>query len=593
MSDHSDSSRRCGCGRRRGCFTRWTRLGWAGFILGTALNAQTPPTVDPAVQITDQLQREQLERQREELRRQRESAAPPAVIDVPVPTVDRPSVSNEFKRDIRVLEIEGAEHMREKFRERLERDYTGRIGASDVEALLTEITRHYVLRGFATTRAYLPEQDLSTGRLRIVVVEGRIERITGVRFPDQIFPTGEGDMLQLRKLEQGIDNLNRLPSNQAALDLQPGTEAGETIVAVQNTPGRRWRLNGSYDNTGSRDTGRDQASLTLSTDDLLGLTDSFSVSHRRAVPYHSGEQASQSTTASLSAPWGWQRVTLGGSTSSYASTFNAPSGTPLLFDGSSNSVFLRVDRMLYRDQTSQLQAAATLTWRSSKSYLLGNLIGVSSRDMTNLEATLDYSTVVWGGAFSAGAGLGIGLPIFGGLEDPAGNPDYAPHAEYVKGIFNVSYSHGFTLFGRRFQATSSLNGQYSPEVLYGSDQLTAGGLYSVRGFDKTSPAGDSGYVWRNDVSVPLAFRNPLGPWLGSTLGVRPYVGVDQGRVWSSVDGLPPAFVPAEGALAGAVGGVAFSTSRGSVDLSYQRAFDRPPGVASEGGRFVLRVALSY
>ena len=35
--------------------------------------------------------------------------------------------------------------------------------------------RFYIDRGYVTSRAYLPQQDLSSGELRVIVVEGRLE----------------------------------------------------------------------------------------------------------------------------------------------------------------------------------------------------------------------------------------------------------------------------------------------------------------------------------------------------------------------------------------------------------------------------------
>ncbi|HVU24624.1 MAG TPA: ShlB/FhaC/HecB family hemolysin secretion/activation protein [Opitutus sp.] len=562
----------------------------AALLLTVSVRAQTPPA--SAADTAERVQREQQDREREQLRRARESARPPAELQVPLPAGPRAAPSG-VKRDIRELVITGADHMAAKFRASLTPRYTGRLGVEDVERLLGDITRYYILRGYATTRAYLPEQDLSTGVLRVTVVEGRIERIDGAGVSGNLFPTHAGDWLNLRPLEQGIDNLNRLASNNAALDLQPGSRPGDTVVVVKNQPGRRWHVSASFDNTGSEGTGRDQASATLAIDNPLGRSDSLTLNYRRAVPYRAGEKASESTTVSYSVPWGWQLFTAGGTASSYALLAVAPSGFALPFDGRSRSVFLRAERLLYRGQSSRLNASATLTRRSSRNYLLGSLIGVSSRDTTMLDVGLDYSTAWHGAMVSAGTGLGCGLPWFGGLDDPAGLPDYAPHARYLKLLFNAGYSRAFTLSGLRLSFSSAFNGQYSPRVLYGTDQLTVGGLYAVRGFDQVNPAGDSGYVWRNDLSLLLAVPSPFGARFGAELGLRPYAGLDQGHAWSSVTGLPASFVPPHGSLAGTAGGLALTLGRTHVDFSYHRALARPAGIAREAGRFYVQAGTSF
>lgn len=552
--------------------------------------AQQVPPPGSAADTAERVQREEQDRQREEFRRARESARPPSVIEVPLPKTPAGPVST-VKREIRHLEISGADHMRPKFRAELETRFTGRLGVSDVEQLLSEITRHYILHGYATARAYLPEQDLNSGVLRIIVVEGRVERITGPGVRFNIFPTGPRDLLNLRDLEQGIDNLNRIASNHASLDLQPGTAPGDTIVAIRNEPTTRLHFSGSFDNTGSRDTGRDQGSASIVLDNPLTLSDSLSLNHRRAIPYHSGTEASEATTASYSVPWDWQLFTVGASKSTYALQYFAPSGFPLPFTGDSRSTFLRIDRGLFRDQVSRLNATATLTWRSSRNYLLGSLIGVSSRDTTTLDLGLDYSTALGKGVFNASTGLGFGLPIFGSLKDPSGLPDYSPHAQFVKFVYGAGYSRDFVVAAQTLSFSTSLTGQYAWEVLYGSDQLTIGGQYAVRGFDRTNLAGDIGYVWRNDLSETFVLKAPFGGRLGGRLILRPSIGIDQGRAWSQVD--LPGFSPQEGALLGSSASITMILGHGSLDLAFRQSLDRPHGMPSEHGEFYFRAAVNF
>ncbi len=53
------------------------------------------------------------------------------------------------------------------------------LTASDLNRLLSDITHAYLKRGYVTTRAYLPPQDLQDGVLQIQVIEGRLESIDG------------------------------------------------------------------------------------------------------------------------------------------------------------------------------------------------------------------------------------------------------------------------------------------------------------------------------------------------------------------------------------------------------------------------------
>ncbi|MFO7054612.1 ShlB/FhaC/HecB family hemolysin secretion/activation protein, partial [Pseudomonas aeruginosa] len=82
--------------------------------------------------------------------------------------------------------------------------YQGRcLGVGQLNALLKAVTDHYLDRGYVTTRAYLPQQDLASGTLRIIVVEGRLEGLdsSALASPRELamsFPGRTGELLDLR-----------------------------------------------------------------------------------------------------------------------------------------------------------------------------------------------------------------------------------------------------------------------------------------------------------------------------------------------------------------------------------------------------------
>lgn len=87
--------------------------------------------------------------------------------------------------------------------------------------------------GYTAACAYLPEQDIGDGELTIEVVEGKLSaivmRINGAAARSearQAFPGMIGGPLYMRDVQQGLDQLNRLPnvrrqaSLMRALDLE-------------------------------------------------------------------------------------------------------------------------------------------------------------------------------------------------------------------------------------------------------------------------------------------------------------------------------------------------------------------------------------
>lgn len=138
-----------------------------------AASTQAFAQATPADNEVGRQQQEQVQRQQQEqiLRDQRVRPAPPKApggIDTEalVPKVDATQAAGKC-RDISDIEIKGAPNIARTLPLQIQQNFVGRcLGVTEVEQILAEITRSYVLRGYVTTRAYLPAQDLSKGKAR-------------------------------------------------------------------------------------------------------------------------------------------------------------------------------------------------------------------------------------------------------------------------------------------------------------------------------------------------------------------------------------------------------------------------------------------
>ncbi|WP_249415847.1 POTRA domain-containing protein [Klebsiella grimontii] len=96
----------------------------------------------------------------------------------------------------------------------------------DIRERVRDVTQDYLSRGFITSRAWLPEQDISGGTLVIAVTEGKVEAVTLEGHEENAirmaFPRAEGRVLNLRDAEQGLEQLNRLNSRPLTVDILPG-----------------------------------------------------------------------------------------------------------------------------------------------------------------------------------------------------------------------------------------------------------------------------------------------------------------------------------------------------------------------------------
>ena len=109
------------------------------------------------------------------------------------------------------------------------------------------------------------------------MVEGRLEGLDSSELASDReltmgFPGQPGEVLDLRELEQLVDQLNRLPSRQAQLELVPGEEVGGSRVRLQGQRDKPWRAGLNRHNDGQKSTGEQQWGLSFDWDSPLGLS---------------------------------------------------------------------------------------------------------------------------------------------------------------------------------------------------------------------------------------------------------------------------------------------------------------------------------
>lgn len=551
--------------------------------------APSPADIEAAARQAEVLQRQQQEQILRDQRLQQGAAKKQEAIDLKAlsPQVDASQIAGKC-RDISTIEVDGVTQLLKAQLDGITQPFVGRcLGVPEVEQILGEITRAYMLRGFVTTRAYLPAQDLGQGKLKVLVVEGRVEKIrvdapgrTGFR-PSNTIPAVKGDLLNLRDLEQGIDQINRLQSNGASFDIAPGSAPGLSEVIVRNTPAKFYRWNLSADNQGSDSTGKHQLGVSFSSDSALGFSEYIMATHRESLPLNDKGARSTSDSLMVVLPYGYNTFTYNGSISSYRSTLRAPSGLALLSDGNSTNNALSWDRLVYRNQSTRLNLTGTFTVKDTKNYLEGQYLGVSSRKLSVLDLDSALSTG-WGpGVLGLSLGWSQGLKAAGALRDFPGLPDFAPRAQFRKIKYGASYFLPFHAAGRDWTFNSSLTGQQAKTTLYGSEQISIGSIYSVRGFVKGSLSGDTGYYLRNDLSTRSVFTPA-----GQVLPVRWYAGLDMGSVRNRAAGVP------QGALVGAALGASVSWKGANWDISTTCPLATPQGMDKEGCQTWFRLGYS-
>ncbi|MFW8609475.1 ShlB/FhaC/HecB family hemolysin secretion/activation protein [Rhizobium beringeri] len=476
--------------------------------------------------------------------------------------------------DIMRVEIDGANLLSAQEIGKVTAPYGNRcVGLAEINAVLRDVTHLYIDHGYVTSRAYVPQQDIRKTRiLRLLVVEGTLsdiylngQKVAGSGSLATAFPGLIGRVVNIRDIEQGLDQMNRLQANDAKSAMLPGPKDGTSILNIENRPGRPWHASIGNNNMGQESTGFSRSSASLTFDDLLDINDQWSFSYEHSGPNYpwgnDGKGYGNSYSGSVSVPYGYSTVSLNGSWYQYESAVEG-NFSSLETSGNSGQAGLGIDRVVLRDKDSITTVRSSLTYKQTNNFLLGNLIEVGSRRYTVGEIGVSHSRRMFGGIWVFDASYDKGLGLFDAVEpgDPgAGNAD----PRFSKFNATISVTQPFQAAGRQFELTSLLSGQYSSDNLLGAEQISLGSYSNVRGTRESVLFGNNGMFSHNEI-VWRTKSNESGDAVAKVLGeLRPYLGLDYGHVYSQ-----KRFDMTGGNLASWTAGIRAVGGNISADLGY-------------------------
>ncbi|WP_337056971.1 ShlB/FhaC/HecB family hemolysin secretion/activation protein [Pseudomonas sp. USHLN015] len=410
--------------------------------------------------------------------------------------------------DIRSIRLQGASLITAPRQRELLKPFENQcLDSGRLNELLKAITQHYIDKGYVTSRAYLPQQDLADGELDVIVVEGKLEgldssAIASDRELAMASPARDGEVLDLREMEQLVDQINRLPSRPAQLELVPGADVGGSRVQLKGEPTKPWRVGLNRHNDGQRSTGEQQWGASLDWDSPFGLADQLSLRGGGDLASdHWKHSANQSVLYNL--PYGWWNFSYAYS-QSYYRTRNQGDGFAFGTDGESKNHQLRAERVLHRDSVSKTAASLGIAHLETRNYVENSLLGNSSPRLTESQLGFNHGRRIGNAFVNVDVGWQRGIGAFDAQHDRTPF-HYSPEARYNKYSLTASYLQSFQLLGESFSVDSLVNGQHSEDVLYSPQRISVGGLSSVRGFKEQSLSGDTGAYWRNQ----LRWRRPV------------------------------------------------------------------------------------
>jgi hemolysin activation/secretion protein len=448
--------------------------------------------------------------------------------------------------------------------------------------LLANVNLFYAAHDKPFVSVSTPEQEITDGVLRVLVVEGHVEdvRVEGNRyFPEdqyrETLALAAGDGLYRSQLDAGLDWINRNPFRSATLVAAPGQSFGGTQLIVRTRERFPLRTYVSADNTGTRNTDQERVAFGMNWGNALGL------GHQLNYQLTASPDFDHSRGHSLSyvAPLSWRHLL-----TISAAWSRIDADMPADFDSAGQSWQTQVR---YEVPLAPMHSVfGGLDFKRSDNNLEFGGIPVTDNSTDVVQAVIGYRA-------SFDDRLGRTAAVVSVTHSPGRISDrnetqyfdisrWGAKSDYTYARLDVDR---FVQLPARFAWRLSGSAQLASGNLLGSEQLGFAGTYGVRGFRDNEGFGDEGYLIRNELLLPRFSAFGRGDVL-QTLAFYDYgVGV-------LVDPLPGE--RKRTTLSGAGVGARYSFGAGSeMRFEYAKQLHRLPGEAEHGDRVHFGVVFGY
>lgn len=378
--------------------------------------------------------------------------------------------------------------------------YLGKeVTSKELGEILDRAKAKYKEKGYLTTTAYFPEQEIRDGIIEIMVLEGKMGelRVEGTKyFPASLikkyFHSKKNELLNIQKLERDIVRLNKNPDIEVRTVISPGAEPGSSDVVLTVKDRFPYHPGAGFDNHGSRLIGKDRTILSFRSSNLTANNDSF----------FSGILFSRDANAQ-SVSYQLPVDTYGTKLCVDYSHFNQKLGKEFkAFDITGDSKVLTpyISKELYLSEAAEGYFNIGIDIKSVKQHNNGVTLADDQLrvpffgfEFTNNDA---WGMTTFSPRFGFGTGHFLGASTY--------NHPTAARAE--TGGFFFKYSHEVVRAQRMFLGSYAVirsQFQASTRTLSPSEQLQIGGSMSVRGYPEGDFLADTGAILNIDWIFPM------------------------------------------------------------------------------------------
>ncbi|WP_201770241.1 ShlB/FhaC/HecB family hemolysin secretion/activation protein [Basilea psittacipulmonis] len=408
------------------------------------------------------------------------------------------------------------------------------FGVNGLSVLMKQVQNNIIERGYVTTRVVASEQDLNQGVFSLTIIPGRVRHTIiadASRIPwfskltaKTAIAFEQGDILNVRDIEQSLENLKRVPTADANVEILPAdsTQIGESDIKITYQQRFPFRLNLNLDDSGSKSTGKWQGSTTVSWDNLFSANDLFYATFTHSLKRHSdelGRRATQNYGFYYSIPFAYWTLSASLYKTDYHQEVFGAFNNTYLYSGRSETSNVNISYLLYRDAVRKTTLSGGFWSRHSKNYIDQFEIEVQRRRMAGWQINLSHIEYIKATTLKLSAGFKWGTGVRRSI--PAPEEYWGEGTSRPKIITaSVEMNYPFNIGKQSFVFNTSWSAQWNKTPLIQQDRFSIVGRYTVRGFDgELNLSGERGWLWRNELSWNIANQ---GHWV--------YLALDGGRV---------------------------------------------------------------
>ena len=399
-----------------------------------------------------------------------------------------------------------------------------KLTVEDVNRLSTNLNTALIEHGYVTSRIGIPSQSLASGNLQFNLQLGRVESVLYKTYAQPLpwqnaFPIREGDILNIRNIEQGIEQMKRIGSQNVSVELEPGTKPLATNIVLETT--KKPAIHGmiSIDDSGLKDTGKLQWTAAIGVDRVFNANDSLNLSINRDAAQDGERKGSRNHTISYSIPRGKDTFSISYSDMKYHQTINSMA-TPFISSSHAKTVRGSWNHVFHRDRTTKRSWDIIISKRNAKNYINDVEVAVQRANTASLEVGISERRYIKQNTLYSRVAIKQGVGWFGS------QPEYgngAPSTRFTQLLVDVDYQIPRIWGHRPASITSSFHGQWTlgDKRLFSRDMISLVNRYTVQGFDgENTLMAESGWYMRNEVA------SYIPKWKSSV-----YANIDFGAVY--------------------------------------------------------------